>query len=105
MNQEILNSIRKSADARILYLPHALSQMNRPDRLISPSEVREVIYQGEIIEDYPEDERGHSCLMLGSGIDHRPLHVVCAPKDDFLVIITAYIPDTSKWTENFRGRI
>ena len=71
--------IRKSADKKILYLSHALSQMNRPDRLIEPLEVRNVIFKGEIIEDYPEDARGHSCLMLGKGIDDRPIHVVCSP--------------------------
>jgi hypothetical protein len=45
MNQDILTLIR-IADTRILYLPHALSQMNRSDRLTEPSEVRKVIYQG-----------------------------------------------------------
>ena len=105
MNQDILILIRKSADKRILYLPHALNQMNRPDRLIEPSEVRDVIYKGEIIEDYPEDTRGHSCLMFGNGIDDRPIHVVCSPKEDFLAIITAYIPDKNKWTDNFQRRI
>jgi len=105
MNQDILILIRKSADKRILYLPHALNQMNRPDRLIEPSEVRDVIYKGKIIEDYHEDTRGHSCLMLGNGKDDRPIHVVCSPKEDFLAIITAYIPDKNKWTDNFQRRI
>jgi hypothetical protein len=36
-----------------------------PDRMISTAEVRQVITQGHIIEDYPEDARGHSCLLLG----------------------------------------
>lgn len=31
------------------------------------SEVRAVILEGEVIEDYPEDARGHSCLMIGQG--------------------------------------
>jgi len=105
MNQNILTLIRKSADKRILYLPHAISQMNRPDRLIEPSEIREVIYKGEIIEDYPNDARGHSCLMVGIGISNRSIHVVCSPKEDFLAVITAYIPAKNKWTDNFRRRI
>ncbi|PZO50619.1 MAG: hypothetical protein DCF15_15605 [Phormidesmis priestleyi] len=37
--------------------------------------------------------RGHSCLILGSGQDNRPIHVVCALKDECLAIITPYIPD------------
>ena len=41
---------------------------------------RKVIQEGEIIEDYPEDARGHSFLVLGLGNDRRPIHIVCAPK-------------------------
>jgi len=72
--------------------------------MISTAEVRAVIEHGDIIEDYPEDPRGHSCLMLGFGMNSRPLHIVCAPKDDYLAIITAYVPETPKWAENFRVR-
>ena len=72
--------------------------------MISRLEVRKTIDQGEIIEDYPEDPRGQSCLMLGFGDDDRPLHVVCAPKDDYLAVITAYLPDESEWPDDFRTR-
>ncbi|WP_422880214.1 DUF4258 domain-containing protein [Methylomarinovum caldicuralii] len=58
-----------------------------------------------MIEDYPEDARGHSCLMLGRGVDGRPIHVVCAPKDEYLAVITAYIPDGKQWSKDFRVRI
>jgi hypothetical protein len=64
-------------------LPHALSQMNAPDRMISAKEVRSVIFGGMIIEDYPDDSRGHSCLILGEGDDTRPIHVACAPKPGY----------------------
>ena len=39
-----------------------------------------------MIEDYPEDVRGHSCLILGRGNHDRPIHVVCSPKDGYLAI-------------------
>lgn len=64
-NSEILGQVRAAATRRILFLPHALKQMNAPDRLITPLEVRLVVFSGIIIEDYPEDVRGHSCHMLG----------------------------------------
>lgn len=48
--------------------------------------------QGKVIEDYREDARGHSCLLHGHGVDRRDIHAVCAPKEDFLAIITAYPP-------------
>jgi hypothetical protein len=57
-----------------------------------------------LIEDYPNDLRGHSCLMLGSGDVGRAVHVVCSPKDEYLAIITAYLPDPAQWSEDFRRR-
>jgi hypothetical protein len=50
-----------------LFLPHAIRQMSRPLRMISSNEVEAVVCRGETIEDYPNDPRGHSCLMLGFG--------------------------------------
>lgn len=98
-----LKEIKIAANKRILYLPHAIRQMSRPDRMISPEEVRNVIEQGEIIEDYPNDQRGHSCLMFRYSIGDRLLHVVCAPKGDYLAIITTYIPSMEEW-ENYKKR-
>lgn len=102
---ELLSLVREKAAQRILFLPHAARQMMRPDPMISPQEVRGVIDRGEILEDYPDDVRGHSCLILGIGDGERPLHVVCAPKDHYLAIITAYIPTGENWREGFRVRI
>lgn len=79
--------------------------MLRPDRMISTIDVRRVIERGEVIEDYPNDVRGHSCLLLGPGEQDRPIHVVCAPKVDYLAIITAYLPDPNDWTNAFKERI
>ncbi len=106
MRQEhdILSRVRQAAARRILFLPHALPQMLRPDRMIRRMDVRLVIEQGEVIEDYPTDARGHSCLMLGSGTGDRSIHVVCAPKDDYLAVITAYLPDRDEWSDDFKRR-
>lgn len=48
----------------MLFLPHSLRQMLRPARMINRLEVRQVIAHGDVIEDYPNDPRGHSCLMF-----------------------------------------
>lgn len=69
-----------AARKRLLFLPHAIRQMARPQRMISSDDVEAVVTQGEIIEDYPSDPRGHSCLMLGFGEARRSVHVVCSPK-------------------------
>jgi len=102
---DILTRARAAARKRVLFSEHAVHQTVRPDRMISPSEVHSVIEQGEVIENYPEDARGHSCLVLGRGEGGRPIHVVCAPKDEYLAIITAYLPDPEEWSPDFRRRV
>jgi hypothetical protein len=72
--------------------------------MITAAEVKRVIETGEIIEDYPEDVRGHSVLILGWGDGMRAIHVVCSPKDQYLTIITAYLPDQEEWSADFTKR-
>jgi hypothetical protein len=100
---EILKQVRQSAAKRILFLAHAIRQMSSPDRMIGTGDIRTVIEHGEVIENYPQDPRGHSCLILGIA-GKRPLHVVCAPKEDYLAIITAYIPNDQEWESGYRKR-
>ena len=104
MTDYILGHIKESAKKQLLFLPHTIRQMSRPDRMISATEIATVVKTGKVIEDYPEDSRGHSCLMLGFGNGGRAIHVVCAPKNEYLAIITAYLPDPDQWTSDFRGR-
>jgi hypothetical protein len=100
----MVDDIRKAAEKKILFLPHALRQMLKPLRMISNEEIHLVIRNGSIIEDYRDDPRGYSCLMLGFGVEGRPIHVVCAPRLDYLAIITAYIPEAGEWTDDFKRR-
>lgn len=104
MTRGFLNLVRQKAAEKLLFLPHAVRQMSRPDRIISTVEVRKVIFEGEIIEDYPEDARGHSCLMVGRGDADRAIHIVCSPKDEYLAIITVYIPSKDQWLDDFKSR-
>jgi hypothetical protein len=100
----IQDSVREVAVKKLLFLPHAIRQMNKPERMITTAEVQEVVLHGDVIEDYPEDARGHSCLMAGPFRGGRIIHVVCAPKEEYLAIITAYIPDAAEWDETGRQR-
>jgi hypothetical protein len=101
---KILAEVRRAALGKILFLPHALRQMSRPDRMISATEVRRVVEMGEVVEDYPEDLRGHSCLLLGRGRDNRPIHVVASPKSEYLAVITAYLPSVDEWENDLKTR-
>ena len=103
--KNILDLVRLAGKKKRLYLPHAIRQMSRPERMITTDEVRCAIENDEIIEDYPKDSRGHSCLVLGKGKNGRPIHIVCSPKDEFLAIITAYIPDPVEWSKDYKVRV
>lgn len=103
-NDSILRQIRIAAAKRLLFLPHTIRQMTRPYPMLTSAEIVTVIQTGEVIEDYPEDRRGHSCLIFGMGLRGRPVHVVCSPKDEYLAVITAYVPDPQKWSTDFRVR-
>lgn len=97
------NKIITSAKKRILFLPHAVKQMSRPDRMISTYEIRGAVFYGEIIEEYLEDLRGESCLVFHTK-DQRVIHVVCSPKSEYLAIITAYLPAADQWSADFKVR-
>ena len=100
----IVEAVKQAAEKKLLFLPHAIRQMSRPERMITPQEVERVVMTGELVEDYPLDSRGHSCLLLGFGDANRVIHVVCSPKTDYLAVITAYLPDTEQWSPDYRRR-
>lgn len=79
------------------YSKHAVDQSII--RHITIAEIREaVLSESEIIEDYPDDKYGSSCLILGFTKKERPLHIqVTYPSANFLKVITVYQPDESKW--------
>jgi hypothetical protein len=61
-----------------------------------------IIAQGEILEEYPDDPRGESCLILAF-VGSTPIHVVVgwAPMktetERMLRFITVYKPTLPKW--------
>jgi hypothetical protein len=82
---------------------HAVDQSIIRD--ISVREVEDAIAsRSEVIEDYPDDKYGPSCLILGYTKAGRPLHVQCSyPSRPFVKIITLYEPDPDLWID-FRVR-
>jgi len=79
---------------------HAVKRMIK--RSIDRIEIEEAILAGEIIEEYPDDKYSPSCLIYGMSKAGRHLHVqISLPPS--VVVITAYEPDPSEWTD-FRVR-
>lgn len=100
----LLEQIRTATLKGVLFLPHAVRQMSRPERMISTAEVHHVLITGDAIEEYPEDPRGPSALLLGFGPGGRAIHVVAAPKEEYVAVITAYVPDAAIWHEGMKTR-
>jgi hypothetical protein len=68
---------------------------------ISIFQLEFVLKRGEVLEDYPDDPRGHSCLVCGFTLEEQPVHVVCGKnRSGHLIIITVYIPTMPKWKDS-----
>lgn len=69
-------------------------------RRIRVQELREAIATGEIIEDYPDDKYGPSCLILGFTLANRAVHIQCSyPSRPLIKIVTLYEPDPEQWID------
>lgn len=69
-------------------------------RQISVQEIHEAIANGEVIENYPNDKYGPSCLIFGFTAGNRPLHIQCSyPSRPLLKIITLYEPNPQLWID------
>jgi len=87
--------------SKIKWSGHASARIQQ--RGISREDVINCIATGEIIEEYPDHWLNPSCLIFGYTVNHRILHVV-AGLDDFIHIVTAYFPDSSKFKPDMKTR-
>ncbi len=93
---------KKTSEDLFEFSKHAADQSIL--RNISVAEIREAFAGGAVIEDYPHDKYGPSCLILGFTKADRPLHIQCShPERPLVKIITVYEPDPDMWT-NFTER-
>lgn len=89
---------QKIAQGQFEFSQHAVDQSII--RQISVQELREAMANGEIIEDYPNDKYGPSCLILGFTQARRPVHIQCSyPSRPLIKIITLYQPDPKRWID------
>jgi hypothetical protein len=69
-------------------------------RNISVQEIRDVINNGEIIEDYPDDKYGPSCLIFGVTQIGRPIHIQCSyPSRPIVKVVSVYEPNPERWID------
>jgi hypothetical protein len=102
----IAEKIRELA-SEVRYELSKHAEREREIDMIAVEELEEALKACEIIEEYPDDPRGISCLALGF-CRQRPIHAVCTIKDEpeELFLITVYDPSKSsdKWTDNYHKR-
>ena len=103
---ELIEKIRELASERRLRITfHARKEMDADDVPTDALVQALALEAAEVIEDYPDDPRGHSHLVLSWLNLLEPIHICCAAHGDELVIITVYRPDTQEWTSNLRERL
>jgi hypothetical protein len=96
----MLEGIRvKILSRQFEFSKHAVDQSIIRD--IAVAEVEQAISSRcQVIEDYPEDKYGPSCLILGFTDAGRPLHIQCSyPTRPLIKIITLYQPDPNLWID------
>lgn len=109
MNTNKFNSIKQKLQRNQFELSWHAEKEKQEDK-ITYFEIDKAIKTLEIIEDYPEDRRGSSCLALGFTYEHKPLHFVLGNLEEekvliitMFLIITMYRPKIEEWID-FRMR-
>ena len=94
---DLAELVSKIKNKQYEFSKHALDQSIV--REISVSEMEQAILgNASIIENYPNDKYGPSCLIIGHTLNGRPLHVQCShPNRSLVKIITLYQPNPEHW--------
>lgn len=106
MSQGLQKFIQEKCGAKLYRLTDHAAKERLADGL-TVEDIERALSVAEVIEDYPEDRRGHSCLALGWCLS-GPVHIVIGGLDveenEELVIITVYRPEPSHWERDWRTR-
>ena len=94
----------KAQQGKVRLSHHA--QMERVEENISTDDIVDALNAGQEVEAYPQDPRGPSALIAGQDKQGRWIHVVCGNfNQEYLLVITVYVPQPPKWKDPFtRGR-
>ncbi len=80
------------------------AEIGRKEDDLTFHQIEEAILAGDILEPYPDDGRGESCLLIGFS-ENIPGHIVIGKRGEKIVIITVYVPKPPKFIDPWtRGR-
>jgi hypothetical protein len=95
----LILDIQRNVQAKSYRLTSHAEREREADQ-ITVREIEEALLSRrcEVIENYPDDPRGASCLVLGFTEEGLPLHLVCGVSlPDVMVIVTVYRQHPDKW--------
>jgi hypothetical protein len=90
--------------ARVSVSEHAYDEAVADD--VSVVDVIDRTASGEVIEDYPDDSRGPSCLVLLRVGAEDAVHAVWAfdAGSARAILVTVYRPDPDRWSDDLKQR-
>jgi hypothetical protein len=98
--EQLINAV---LNGRIEWQTHALERMMK--RGISREIVKQVLLEGEIVEDYPDDKPLPTALFSG-WFQGEPFHIVTAldTLSGCCFVITVYRPDLNHFEPDYKTR-
>jgi len=76
------------------------------ERGITDKDIENLLTNGKVIEQYPDDYPLPSVLLNGYTLTDKPLHAVIAinEPESKLIVVTTYKPSINKWIDDFSRR-
>jgi hypothetical protein len=103
---DILSNVRALiADGKFRISAHALKELLDDDLLIEPLVAG--IVSAISVEEYRDYHKGPCVLVLQTDERGRPIHLlwgIPAGAAEPAVLITAYVPDSERWNDDFTRR-
>jgi hypothetical protein len=104
---EIFDSIRNLiAQGEVRVSAHGYDELAADD--IAIDDILAGVDDAEVLEEYPNFAKGPCVLVLELDSLSRPIHVVWGIPSGHsspAVLVTAYRPDSEKWSQDFRERL
>jgi hypothetical protein len=95
-----------AASGEVVLSLHAYDRL--AENGISVTDIEAGVGGAEELEDYPEYHKGPSVLALQQDANGEAIHVLWGVRKGTTtpaIVVTAYRPDPSRWTADFRRRL